>query len=191
MKQFHNPWMFIVGAQRCGTTSLEQYLEKSSGICWVTPLRPEQRILLGDDLQAVKKWESQAEPGKLICEKATSYIEYPSVAKKINENFVDAKVVILLRDPVERAISNYYFTKKHGLEQRPLAEALFSKENAQLPYSTSANPYIYIERGQYTQYVQTYVNVLGRERVYIAVLENLIASDKSRADLIQFFGLKD
>jgi len=179
----------LVGAQRCGTTSIVRFLMQFPEIEFVTPIKPEPRLLLSRDLNVVGSWDEKQPGTKILCEKSTSYIEFPDVASIIDKNFKSAKVIIMIRDPVQRAISNYFFTRLHGLEHRPLEEALFSDANLQIPYLTSVSPFAYIERGFYLNYINPFVDALGRERVFIGVLENMLAEQKYRDELITYLGI--
>src|SRR5712691_8572726 len=104
----------IVGAQRCGTTYLYRLLDEHPEIEMAKPLRPEPKFFLDDDRfpLGLSYYESQffSEAGPRVRgEKSTSYIESDVAAQRIKATLPGAPMVAVLRDPVERAISNYRF----------------------------------------------------------------------------------
>ena len=105
---------FIVGAQRTGTTYLYNHLQNHPSICMLEPLQPEPKYYL-QPLSKIDKSEylklfNNKKRSKALGEKATTYIESKTTALKIKKHFPDGKIIICLRDPVERALSNYFFS---------------------------------------------------------------------------------
>src|SRR5680860_30087 len=106
---------FIVGAQRSGTTFLFQQLNQHPEVCMAKPVRPEPKFFIREELynKGLEFYRSTyyAEAGNKVCiEKSTSYIEYELAAQRISQAFHHAKIIFILRNPVERAISNYRFS---------------------------------------------------------------------------------
>jgi phosphatidylserine/phosphatidylglycerophosphate/cardiolipin synthase-like enzyme len=61
---------------------------------------------------------------RLFGENSTSYLEQEGAAQAAAEVLGTAQIVVMLRDPLERAVSNWRFSSEHGLEDRPLEQAL-------------------------------------------------------------------
>jgi hypothetical protein len=108
--------LFIIGAQRCGTTYLYKVLDSHPEIYMAKPLRPEPKFFINDleysngKLYYENKYFSSIDDSiKVLGEKGTSYIEHPDVSDRIKSFYPNAKIIVLLRNPVERAISNYFF----------------------------------------------------------------------------------
>ena len=59
-----------------------------------------------------------------VGEKSTAYLENTEDAQKMKRLLPDLKVLFILRYPVDRAISNYRFSKQNGLESKSLQYAL-------------------------------------------------------------------
>jgi hypothetical protein len=81
-----------------------------------------------------------------------------------------AEVVVLLRDPVERAVSNWRFSTDNGLETRPLEVALQeSLEDATAwdRSATSVSPFAYLERGRYTAYLEPWLARFPATRIVL------------------------
>jgi hypothetical protein len=176
---------FIVGAQRSGTTYLYQLCVEHPEIEMAQPARPEPKFFLLDDLYArgIDYYLSQffsSEPGsKLRGEKSTSYYEMEVAARRIARHFPSAKIVFLLRDPVDRALSNYTFSVQNGLETLPMAEAFLREGERQRDYDpdqVSVSPFAYLRRGCYIDYLTMYERYFPRERLGVFFYERLVAA---------------
>ncbi|ANB02743.1 hypothetical protein ECTOBSL9_2210 [Ectothiorhodospira sp. BSL-9] len=146
---------------------------------------------MSDNENVFRQWEHSSVEDKVIVEKSTSYIEFPQVAINIKSFFQDAKVVFLLRDPVERAISNYFFSRKNGLEIRGILDALFDDGYEEIPYSTSVNPYNYLGRGVYVDYIRGFYDVLDESQVLLVVMEKLYSDFQYRKSVMMELGFPD
>lgn len=176
--------VFIVGAQRCGTTYLYRLLEAHPEISMARPVRPEPKIFLSgevtDDPQAYDARLFAGRPATRIRgEKTTSYLEHPASLDRIAKTFPDAHIVVAVRDPIERALSNYRFTVDAGLEDRTADAALLADlEGRHRPYdhaSMSASPYAYVRRGRYLRYLRRVDERFDRERIHVVVYEEFTA----------------
>ena len=95
------------------------------------PARPEPKVFLSDEARRPRRSSGTARPTSptrptelVLGEKSTSYIEDPRGAARAAAMLGDPHVVVLLRDPVARAVSNWRFSTDNGLEDRPLEVAL-------------------------------------------------------------------
>ena len=123
LKILNQKKLFIVGAQRSGSTLLYKILSSHSQICMAKPYFPEPKYFLKNykvNKNYFKKFFKHYKNENYIGEKSTSYLEYIFVAKRINKNFPDAKIFIILRNPADRAISNFFFQKKIILKKEIL-----------------------------------------------------------------------
>jgi len=110
------PNFFIVGVPRAATTSLDDLLKRSEGVFMPSHKEPhyfssiESSILYPPPIRDKKKYLAlfkKAPEGALIGESSTSYSWDPTSAKSIHQIVPEAKIIISLRDPVERAYSHY------------------------------------------------------------------------------------
>lgn len=180
-------WIFIVGCQRCATTSLLKYLMVGENVNVVYPIRPEQKPLLK------KEWKDfflkYSKVDKLNVDKATSYIEYPEVSEVISRNFKNYKVLVSVRNPVHRAISNYHFSVENGVEDRNIEEAFFSGED-KIYKNISVSPFDYIKRGFYRKYIESYLLNIPEEFLKIVVAENFMSDASYRNEVSDWLGVK-
>lgn len=177
--------LVIAGVQRCGTTSLVRLLSELPGVVTSERAIPEPKVLLGDapplDTGSYERalLGRVAPEASVVVEKTTSYLEAAGLPARLVATLPDAHVAVVLRDPVLRAVSHHRFSTSHGLEWRPLLEALEADlrgEHPDAPASVSMDPFAYVRRGRYAEALEPWVEVLGAERVHVLVLEHLRAS---------------
>lgn len=189
---------FIVGAQRCGTTYLCHLLDEHPAIEMARPFRPEPKHFLRDVSVAhgPSHYESSffgKKPGALLRgEKSTSYMESPSAAKRISDWFPLARIVFVLRNPIERAISHYWFSVKNGLETLTMAEAFRREEERRHsfdPGQVSVSPFAYLSRGLYTNAIAMYEDFFPRENIAVLIYEEMVATIAPVQQLYSFLGV--
>jgi hypothetical protein len=176
---------FIIGAQRSGTTYLYHQLVAHPQIEMAQPIRPEPKFFLRNDLDAYRyddylKLFFQADRDVLVRgEKTTSYIEYEQAARAIAEWFPQCKIMIILREPIARAMSNYWFSVNSGLETLSMGEA-FRKENERREdydhTKISASPYAYLQRGHYMDYIDMYRRYFPDEALKVIIHEEFVGN---------------
>jgi hypothetical protein len=175
--------VLVIGAQRCGTTYLYHLLDGHPDITMARPVRPEPKVFLtdavtGDPDAYDARLFADAPPARVRGEKATSYLERPDALDRIARTLPDAHVVVAVRDPVERALSNYRFTVDAGLEDRsPDAALLADLDDEPRPYDRariSVSPYAYVRRGRYIEQLREVDARFGAERVHVVVYEEVV-----------------
>lgn len=184
----------IVGAQRSGTTYLYTILDEHPEICMAKPVRPEPKYFLNDEID-IKEYQKayfvEDVKYKIYGEKSTSYYENEQVAQKIATHLPLAKIVFILANPVDRAISNYKFSFQNGLEKRSIEDVFIN--NIQIDtsdYATSVNPFAYKERGLYVKYLEYYYNYFPKENIKVIIKEEFIGNEKEVENLYDFLGVE-
>ena len=171
---------FIVGAQRSGTTYLYNLLDQINQISLNKPARPEPKFFIDNYENAgideyMKIFASKVGANTLAYgEKSTSYYEIDQVPDRIKNFFPKGRIIFLLRNPVERAISNYFFSVENGLETRDI-HAVFLDQEKPPNYSSSisVSPFNYLGRGMYFESVNRFIQKFGSDFVYVMTLEEL------------------
>ena len=191
------PHFLVIGAQRCGTTYLNELLADHPAIAMAQPARPEPKVFLSDEvLERGVEWYDQtwfahAEAAELLGEKSTSYLESPEAVARITAVLGRPRIVVQLRDPVARAVSNWSFSRSHDLEERPLAEALADNLEGPVPWdpgTTSVSPFAYLERGRYADQLAPWVDVFG-DLVRVQFLEELVEQPDRIGELYEWLGV--
>lgn len=165
---------------------MAEILASSPSIAFAEPRFPEPKFFLDPAkfAQGKKFYKtlhfSQGKQDQIFVEKSTSYLENPFVAKRIKSWFPKATIIVLLRNPVDRAISNYFFSKANKLEHRQIEEALANPQ-ALFPdkkITCSASPFAYIERGFYSKQLQNWKKYFSLRQIKILLFENIISSNE-------------
>lgn len=185
------PNLLICGAQRCGTTSMYQTLRQHPAV-----LRPVARkgVHYFDDVtylnglgwyrahfplrvQVNRRARLIGEP-PVIFESSPYYLFQPAAATRIAAALPDAKALVLVRDPVERAYSAYTHEFRRGYETESFERALELEEQrldgeeehllADPGYASHAHRHqAYLRRGRYVDQIERLVAALGRDRVLV------------------------
>ncbi|MEP6527993.1 MAG: sulfotransferase domain-containing protein [Nocardioidaceae bacterium] len=183
--------LLVIGAQRCATTYLHSLLDAHPDITMARPARPEPKFFLAPESEARGlEWYrgayfSHATSQSLLGEKSTSYLEDAQAARRAASVLGWAEIVVLLRDPVARAVSNWRFSTANGLEDRPLAQALTENLDRARDWDahlTSVSPYAYVERGRYVDYLESWWARFP-ETVHVRFMEDLISGRAAVAEL--------
>lgn len=186
--------LVIIGAQRSGTTYLYRVLNDHPSVHMARPVRPEPKFFLNKDNIAItyqnyhRKYFSNINGVIWLGEKSTSYLECFDAAISIKQILPDATLIAILRDPVDRAISNYKFSKNSGLEPYGIEQAIreeVSRRHSWRNTEISVNPYAYTERGKYFQYLEHWERLFGRQQMIILVAEQFWGNQKEIAALYE------
>lgn len=179
------PNFFIVGAPKAGTTSLYHYLDGHPDIYMSNPKEvnffsseeiERQKLYYKDfkvlSLEGYGKLFFQANGRKAIGEASVSYLFYREVPLKIKKLVPDAKIIILLRDPAERAFSHYLMDLRLGYTDLDFYDIVFrSPQNRGRKIETFYQQYV--ELGFYYGQVGRYIDEFGASNVKVILSEEL------------------
>lgn len=188
---------FLIGVMRSGTTYLAALLDEHPGACMARPILPEPKYFLNAENfdkepdHYYKKFFSHRHDEKILGEKTVHYSEREDGLERIHRRFPDAKILILLRNPLERALSNYYFSLKNGLETRSLEEVFIKKTKAPL-YNRDRffiSPFDYLERGKYINHISLARRHFPSKNIKIIFHEELINNGEEVKEIYRFLNL--
>jgi len=182
------PHFLGIGTQKGGTTSLYQLLRQHPDV-----FLPEQKELhyFSKHYQLGDRWYlnhfAAAKPGQLRGEITPYYLFHEAAPQRIAAMRRSMRLIALLRDPVERTLSQYFHSCRLGLETLPLEAALEaestrlcgSAERIQQPGITDLHhqEHSYLARSRYEIQLQRYLALFGQERVLVLRSEDLFAQD--------------
>lgn len=191
----------IIGARRCGTTMIRNSLaELHPDVAKPDhPLQEEGRLARAGVIVRryyIEQVRHEHNGGRVIVVKAPIYLQASFVPARAAEMF-DGKVrvLILLRDPVERAYSDWGQRKAERNEWRPFVRAIQSE-----PFVGGHSPDTfwmgrshlrgYLERSMYDRQVARWLATLGEDNVMVMWLEDFLRSPHTNLQYIcDFFGL--
>jgi len=195
------PDFIIFGAQRCGTTSLYNYLIEHPTIA--PPLAKEIGFFDSNYARGInwykahfptyfqKFYVTQIKKKDFITGEATpSYINHPLAHKRIFDTIPKVKLIVLLRNPVDRAYSHYYQACKLGREYLSFSKAI-KKEPFRLQgekkkmmenddyYSKSYHYFGYLFAGMYLDLLKPWLNTFPKKQILILKSEDLYTNPNS------------
>lgn len=189
--------VLVIGAQRCGSTYLSAALDAHPEITMARPARPEPKVFCDAELSARgrewyhRTWFGHAGDERLLGEKSTSYLEDPEAPARVADMLGGAHVVAVLRNPVERAVSNWRFSTQHGLESRQLEDALMADLAGEQSWDrtrSSVSPFAYLRRGRYVEHLAPWSSVFP-ETMHVLFLEDLLTDSIVLSGLLRDLGV--
>jgi hypothetical protein len=189
--------LLVAGAQRCGTTYLARALDAHPDATMARPSPPEPKVFCDAALSARglesyhRTWFAHARDELLLGDKSTSYLEDPAAPARAAEMLGEPSVVVLLRDPVRRAVSHWRFSTTHGLETRSLEEALLADLDEDQPWDrerSSVSPFAYLRRGRYASQLRPWLAAFP-DTTHVLFLEELLADPDVLRRLVADLGL--
>ena len=178
------PTFLICGAQKSGTTSLYKTLGQHPKIC----LASNKEIHFFDrekNFRKGKKWYKEffshcnQSLHVHICEATPHYYRNEKAAKRI-AHFADVKIIFILRDPVDRAYSNYWHNKQRGSEIRKFSDAIKSEDGIKK----------YIKKGLYYKHIKAYYRYFEKEKVKIVTFEDFVERKGVLKEIFEFLELE-
>lgn len=188
------PTFIIGGMPRSGTTYLCQVLDRHPDVYMAKPYVPEPKVFIGPEKDAAEYRAhyaalfAEARGRSALGEKTSTYLESDTAPERIRRVVPDVRFIFLVREPAERAYSNYLWSTKNGLETLSFEEALRlegSRPSPLPPEKSHARPFDYVWRGNYDRFAQRYYDVFGRDAVAFFVYEELTASPQRVLEQIQ------
>lgn len=177
------PAFLIIGAQRAGTTSLFRVLRQHPQLypSFVKEVHYfDGGVTPGTDNYARGEawyrshfpWLSTLGGDGKAFEASPLYLFHPEAPARLHALLPQARLVVLLRDPVERALSQYFFAQRRGHEPLPLLQALHAEEQRlQDTPEVSFHHHSYKTRGHYAEQLRRYLALFPRAQLLILPAE--------------------
>ena len=196
------PHFLGIGTQKGGTTTLYQLL------------KPHPEVFLPDNKEVHyftkhyakgEDWYLEhfaaAAPGQLRGEITPYYLFHQAVPERIHALRPNMRLIALVRDPVERTLSQYFHSRRLGLEDLPLEQALAAEAERlagsealiRQPGGThsSHQEHSYLARSRYDEQLQRYFHLFGRSNVLVLRSEDLFEQPQaSLRALSAFLGIR-
>ncbi len=175
------PNFIIIGSQRCGTTSLYTYLAQHPQI--LTPIKKEMDFFSWHFDRGIDWYLAHFPPmpvGEqfLTGEASPSYFDCRKAPERLYSAFPEVKLVVLLRNPVDRAISQFYRLTDLNWEVRS-CDRVISDEIARLSqnpaYIIGEEPGNYLARGRYIEFIKNWLVFFPPEQLLVLKSEDLYA----------------
>jgi hypothetical protein len=180
------PDAVIIGAQKCGTSSLHNYLTQHPGV--IPPLRKEVHYFDVNFKQGDAWYRAhfgrQGEPG-LNFDASPYYLFHPLAPERMHALLPRAKLIVLLRDPVRRAYSQYWHEREKGREPLGFEDALKAEPervveahrrlaNGEIEASREHQFHSYVARGRYAEQLERWLALYPRDQLLVLRFEDLV-----------------
>jgi hypothetical protein len=187
------PKVFIIGAQKSGTTQLAELLDQHNDICLSSPKEPDYfSRFYSKGLDWYKS--CFADSSKCLIDASTSYTCRPlpkvydedhnftqhplvGVPEKMHQLSPDARLIYIVREPIKRTYSGYWHQVRSGVETDPMDVAVFK------------NTY-YRRISKYAEQLEYYLEYFKPEQILLLDFDKLIKSPHEQINIcLEFLGL--
>ena len=197
------PDFVIIGTQKGGTTSLFNYLVQHPEI--VAPYRKEVHYFNRSYRLGTSYYKAyfplNRHGVKLTGEASPDYFDNPLVPERMHALIPNAKIILLLRNPISRAFSHFQMMRKLGFESHSFSSAIkqekirvekFKDKVASDPYyyDLSIERYSYLQKGFYYQHLKNWENFYSPNQMLILKSEDFFFyPDKTFKEVLEFLGV--
>ena len=205
--------LFIVGAAKCGTTSLYNYLAQHQEVFFPQVKEPnyyssiESRIkehYIKPKPQKFYQYKiirspeiyfslfDKSKTHKIVGESSTSYLWDKDAALNIHNDFPEAKIIIMLRNPIKRAFSHYLMLRKSGQEKETDFYEALKTDKKREPKFWGKGAFLYEDLGFYYTQVERYYKVFKKENIKVIIFEDFVENaKKGLLDVFQFLQIDE
>ncbi|MDB5441079.1 MAG: sulfotransferase [Caulobacteraceae bacterium] len=172
----------VIGAMRAGTTSLYQLLGQTGLVCLSRIKEPDFFIAEKSAYRGARWYASLfAEPDKVCVDISPNYAKndvFPGVAAAIRQFNPQARIVYVVREPVDRAVSDYFHQKAAGADMPPPDQLLASPQGRHI-LSTSS----------YDRQIADFYAAFPAEQILIVDMKTLVSDpNQELAKILTFLG---
>lgn len=203
------PNFLLLGAAKCGTSSLAYYLSQHPDVCFSEPKEPvffeaEYEKGLGHYWREYfASWRGE----RAIGEGRVWNLYLPFVPPRIHESVPEARLVVLLRDPVERVYSHWWHRHSRGQEPLDFERAVeedrariergegFHGEEGERRWRAglvgdSTHHRVLLDLGFYAEQIERYLGLFPRSRLKVLLYDDLVADlGAVMSDLFEYLGV--
>ena len=182
----------IIGAQKSGTTTLYNWLSQHPDICLPSEkevhfFSREENYIQGDDFLSV--FYNSNVQGKIKGFADVQLMFLDNTAEKIYGYSKDVKIIAVLRNPIDRAYSAYWFARRNGIEKRLTFEDAIKDEQSGIAPNTihEHEAMCYLKHSYYVEHLEKYLRLFGKKQIKVIFTEDLKNEPKSSISTVLDF----
>lgn len=190
------PNFICIGAPKSGTTTFYEIVKQHPDIAVSSFKEPgffdndanwEKGIEWYD-----KTYFATVKKERMVGEFTPSYLGSDIAPSRIfNSLGSNVKLVLLLRNPVERAYSHYLHSKRDLYENLEFEEALFSEKKRLLEFPELTSRFSYIRSGMYHQQIKNYLKFFDKNQMHVILFDDFLSKkDEVVNELFRFLNLE-
>jgi len=193
------PNLLIVGAAKSGTTSLHNYLKQHPEIFMSNHKEPhflinkeigENRIPKGvKKLNEYSSLFDGSDTFKYRGESSAMYLQFPNIAIKNIKKYLekDLKIIIMLRNPIDRAFSGYQHVKRFNVdEELTFKQALEVCEDRYFKQTSLTPATRYIHIGMYYDFVKKFMHSFS-DQIHVIIYDDFITDTQNELSKVFSF----
>ncbi len=162
------PNLIVIGAQKCGTSSLHRYLDLHPQVAMSRPKELNYFVATINWPKGVDWYARHFRADAPVRgEASVNYTNLPwseGAAERMHDLVPEARLIYMVRDPIERLVSQYIQLVAMGFERRPISEAV-SEEGGNRGL---------VARSLYATQLEPFLRLFGRERIHVEAQEDLL-----------------
>lgn len=205
------PSAFLLGGSKCGTSSLYTYLEQHPRICMSKPKEPmyfEAEFGRGKAYY-FNRYFSHWNGEEIVMDARVGHLYLPYIPQRLFDYNPEARLVVVLRNPTERAISSWWHWYSRGLESLPLSDAIavdMERINSGYRLATKEEQALFerasreIRKGMFRTYVDAgyfheqlcrYLEFFPRTQLHVVLFDDLASDPKTVVSkALEFLGVE-
>lgn len=189
----------IMGAQKAGTTALYDMLKQHPEVLFPSHTK-EDGFFVDDEKYKIGKSYLDGLYDTNIVNKKIGYVNVSlmfnpkKVCPRLISNNPELKLIFVLRNPVDRAYSAFWYSKMRGIEDARTFEQAISREaDGMLPNTFEAHNYLtYVEHGVYVDQIAPFLEAFGWKQVKVLFQEELRADYQAVCqEIFDFIGVSE
>jgi hypothetical protein len=194
------PDFIVIGAQRAGTTSLYDWLVEHPRIA---PALVKEVHYFDTRYNASERWYRSNFPlrrlGRMTGEASPYMLFHPLAPERAARDLPPTtRFIVLLREPVQRAISAYWLHRRQGTEPKSFPEAIAAEDDRLAGQdervrrgepSKQHQLFSYVARGRYAEQLERWFSHVDRERLLVLTSEDLFSSPVTSHEILAWLGL--
>ncbi len=184
------PDFVVIGAPRSGTTALAWYLRAHPDLFLAKEKEVrffDQRYRLGVDWYMRRFADGRHR--KVVGEATPTYMYNPTAVARMAEVIPEARLLAILRAPVDRAYSHYWMMRSLGMESQEFEEALDEEEAGLRP---PGSPLAYVDSGRYHRYLEEVCARFPKGALRVLIFEDLVRDPEAvYRQTCQFLGIDE
>lgn len=187
----------VIGGQKCGTTSLHDWLAKEELVS--LPTYKETHFFSHDDRFSLgfewykSQFQENDNDSHIKGEVDPEYLFFAQSAERIAQLKTAPKIIVLLRNPLERALSHYKMSVRRGIEKRPFIQALNSDVESISIDSFHESHFSYFKRGLYGKQLSRFIAKCPKSEIAYVMFEDLFGENTQESEYLricQFIGIQ-
>jgi hypothetical protein len=183
------PNFFILGAAKCGTTSLSNHLRAHPDV-FIPDIKEVSFFNLDPNWSEGRGWYESWFEGvadeRAVGDATPAYLYDPDVVDRLVETVgTDCRLIVQLRDPVHRTYSHYWHRRREGVEHRTLGDVLDEELGGDEGWG-------YVGRGRYMEQIRRYLERFGEGSLHAVVFEDFVTRPRQAyAEVCRHLGVDD